>query len=96
MVSLKLSTLGPEIRKNWGVGGSLLIFMVAYEYFRTRRMVWQRFAKIGLGPRKICCGKRNKSTAVPASEMGDRLATTDIGQKLWAVPLWGRGSWVPN
>jgi len=52
MVSLKLSTLGPEIRKNWGVGGSLLIFMVAYEYFRTRRMVWQRFAKIGLGTSK--------------------------------------------
>jgi len=24
-----------------------------------------------------------------------RLATTDIGRKLGAVPRWGRGSWVP-
>jgi len=24
-----------------------------------------------------------------------RLATTDIGRKLGAVPLYGRGSWVP-
>jgi len=24
-----------------------------------------------------------------------RLATTDMGQKLGAVPLWRRGSWVP-
>jgi len=23
------------------------------------------------------------------------LATTDMGRKLGAVPLWGRGSWVP-
>jgi len=24
-----------------------------------------------------------------------RLATTEMGRKLGAVPLWGRGSWVP-
>jgi len=28
-------------------------------------------------------------------EMGDRLATTDKGQTLGAVPLFGGGSWVP-
>jgi len=29
------------------------------------------------------------------AQMGDRLTTTDMGRKLGAVPLWGRGSWVP-
>ena len=29
----------------------------------------------------------NKSSVV--AEMGDRLATTDMGRKLGAVPLWG-------
>jgi len=24
------------------------------------------------------------------------LATTDMGRKFGAVPLWGRGSWVPS
>jgi len=33
-----------------------------------------------------------KSSAV--AEMGDRLATIDVGRKLGAVPLF-RGSWVP-
>jgi len=38
--------------------------------------------------------KSNKSPAV--AEMGDHLATIDMGQKLGAaVPLFGRGSWVP-
>jgi len=27
--------------------------------------------------------------------MGDRLATTDMGRKVEAVPIWGRGSWLP-
>ena len=35
----------------------------------------------------------NKCSAV--AEMGDRLATIDIGRKLGAVPLCGRGSLVP-
>ena len=39
--------------------------------------------------------QHNKSSAV--AELGDRLATTDMDQKVGvAVPLlWGRGSWVP-
>jgi len=36
----------------------------------------------------------NYSKSLALAEMGDRLATTDMGQKLEAVPLlWG--SWVP-
>jgi len=34
----------------------------------------------------------NKCSAV--SEMGDRLATIDMGRKLGAVSLLGGGSWV--
>jgi len=30
------------------------------------------------------------------AEMGDRLATTDTGQKLVAVPLWGGGAGSPS
>ena len=41
----------------------------------------------------ITQGGHNKFSAV--AEMGDRLATIDIGQKLGAVPLWGV-SWVPT
>jgi len=29
------------------------------------------------------------------AEMGDRLATVDMGRKLRAVPLRGGGIWVP-
>jgi len=36
----------------------------------------------------------NNSSA--AAEMGDRLATIDMGRKLGAVPIfWGEGSSVP-
>ena len=36
----------------------------------------------------------NKCSAV--AEMGDRLATTDMGRKLEAVSLWGRGGGFPS
>jgi len=36
--------------------------------------------------------KLNKNSAV--AEMGDRLATIDMGRKLGVVPLLGEGSWV--
>jgi len=35
---------------------------------------------------------KDKCSAV--AEMGDRLATTDMGRKLGAEPLWQRGRWV--
>jgi len=38
-------------------------------------------------------GGRNKCSA--AAEIGDRWATIDMGRKVGALPLWGRGSWVP-
>jgi len=39
--------------------------------------------------------KIDKCSAV--AEMGDRLATIDIGRKFGAcAPFWGRGRWVPT
>jgi len=38
----------------------------------------------------ICCAKW---LYVGLAQMGDRLATIDMGRKLGALPLWG--SWVP-
>jgi len=56
----------------------------------TRRVVCNFSQKSAQEPRKICGGKRNKSSAV--AEMGDRFATIDMGRKLEAVPLWGWGA----
>jgi len=49
----------------------------------------QRFLALVFAVVKYC----DKCSAV--AEIGDRLATVDIGQKLGAVPLF-RGSWVPH
>jgi len=46
-----------------------------------------------MSPTTAVSYKKNKSSAV--AEMGDRLATTDMGRKVGAaVPLSGWG-WVP-
>ena len=38
--------------------------------------------------------KLNANNCLAVAEMGDSLATIDIGRKLGAVPLW-EVSWVP-
>ena len=38
--------------------------------------------------------KKKVSKCSAVAEIGDRLATIDMGRKLGVVPLFGRGSWV--
>jgi len=50
-----------------------------------------------MGPHQTQCrlGRGLYLSAKWHLDPSSHLATTDMGRKSVAVPLWGRGSWVP-